>query len=171
MSTATHFCHLCKEYVSPTENITCPLCGEDFIEIRVSNLNESWNDYSEEDDEYDDYADMFQFGVPYGRGGMEVMDQEINIHSAINNILNASLGVNLADIGIHGNIADYGVGQNLEDILHQTFEQQPITGPPPASKKVVEKLKNIVIAQKHIDASTDCAVCKERFLEREECKV
>jgi len=166
----THICHQCNQRITPYDGLKCPLCHDDFIERVWVDTNE-WSDdiFTPDEEEDEEYIDMFQH-LGY-EGGLNEFQDTIHIQSTFNNFLNASLGIGLSDIGIHGNLGDYGVGRNLDDILHQTFEQQPISGPPPASKKVVDKLKAITIAQNHVEVSLECTVCKDKFLENEECKV
>jgi len=64
------------------------------------------------------------------------------------------------------NPSDYGIGFNgLRDILGRLHRVGGPRGPPPASKKVVENLKDEVFSEDNKDQETACAVCKDDFKE------
>jgi len=62
------------------------------------------------------------------------------------------------------NPSDYGVGFNgLRDILSRLHREGGPSGPPPASKKLVEKLKEVEFSGDNKEQETACAVCKDDF--------
>merc|ERR1712060_506737 len=58
---------------------------------------------------------------------------------------------------------DFGVGVTIRDILSQLHRQSGESGPPPASKKVVEGLKEVEFTG--AEEESTCAVCKDKFKE------
>jgi hypothetical protein len=67
------------------------------------------------------------------------------------------------------NLEDYGIGQSFDDILNMSFEQHQGNGPPPASKKEVERLKKIKVNREHVASNVECSVCKDKYLLNNEC--
>merc|ERR1719233_2151163 len=64
------------------------------------------------------------------------------------------------------NPSDYGIGFNgLRDILSRLQREGGPCGPPPASKKIVEQLKEVEYSEDNKEQESTCAVCKDDFKE------
>jgi len=95
-------------------------------------------------------------------GGMPGASPDINFSRILQDILGlesmASFG------GERLNLSDFGLGfGGFADILDRTQRQGGHSGPPPAAKKVVDKLKEFEYSDDLKDMESACAVCKDDF--------
>jgi len=102
---------------------------------------------------------------------IEEAEQEVDYDDGGNLIFLQFQRLSLNRVSSYGRVADNSVDQGLEEILNQSFDQQQITGSPPASKEIIDNLETIIIAENHIGVHVECTVCKENFSESEKCKV
>jgi hypothetical protein len=115
------------------------------------------------DDDIDSLEEYTGFPPNFPRRTVDNNPEQIDYSHLARMLLGLRLGRGI------GNLADYGIGQSFDDILNMSFEQQTSSGPPPASKKELERLKIIKISREHVASNMECTVCKEKFKRNEEC--
>lgn len=95
-------------------------------------------------------------------GGMPGTSPELNFSTILQEILGLE---SLASFGGERlNLSDFGVGfGGIADILDRSQRQGGHSGPPPAAKKVVDKLKEFEYSDDLKDMESACAVCKDDF--------
>lgn len=103
---------------------------------------------------------LFMGGAPGSPVNAEQAFQGLNIGTMFNFGPTGSFG------GQQLNPSDYGIGFNgFRDILSRLQREGGPSGPPPASKKIVEQLKEVEYCGDKKEQETTCAVCKDNFLE------
>jgi len=188
----SYWCHECLRGFTPQppqqpppphqSSVSCPQCGSDFVE---------WTNeppLSSEDEDYsggEDFEDQTLWLPP-----RRLMMLENHLHHPhnyhhhnFNNNANtpaSSSNLDYTDLarwflsmgigrGPIANLGDYGIGQSLDDILNMSFEQDQSSGPPPASKKELSRLKRIKITKEHVAGNLECTVCTEKYRINEFC--
>lgn len=101
---------------------------------------------------------LFMGGAPGSPVNPEQAFQGLNIGAMFGFGPTGSFG------GQQLNPSDYGIGFNgFRDILSRLQREGGPNGPPPASKKVVEQLKEVEFSEENKEQETACAVCKDDF--------
>jgi len=185
----SYWCHQCLRGfdLGETDELSCPNCESDFIEFSSHyNNNEAPLYLSEdEDDSFEedsiDIAELDNQNYSYEPPAVDLdvplfypnrsfnlsvppMDHYPELARLFYNLGLGGGGMNRPVV-----LCSYGIGQSFDDILNMTFEQHQGNGPPPASKKEVERLKKIKVNRENVASNVECTVCKDKYLLNEEC--
>jgi len=152
------------------EVLLCPHCNSDFIERREDVYNSMDLSVDEEDENSEEEYRIGPFGLEHLLMGRPNLNNSGRIDVA--ELARWLMGVRLEPgVQVVGNLADYGYGQSLDDILNRTFEEHKSSGPPPASKRELNRLKKLTITEEHLDSSMQCSVCHDKYLLDDKCHV
>lgn len=180
----SYWCHECIKGFpeTPTPPSNCPHCGGDFIEWINSDNHSDPLLSSEEEALSEEYLDEPPNILGNHHYHYNTTPSSFHHHfswAPQRRVQGESGNMDYTDLARWflgmgrsapvGNLADYGIGQSLDDILNMSFEQDHSSGPPPASKKELSRLKKIKISKEQIATNLECTVCTEKYRINEFC--
>jgi len=129
----SYWCHSCRKGFTP-QSVNCPHCGSDFIEWTNDPLISS--DEEEFSEDYEETAHLWNLPPP-----RRLDSTNLDYTDLARWFLSMGMGLGRSP----SNLEDYGIGQSFDDILNMSFEQDLAkgSGPPPASKRELSRLKKI----------------------------
>jgi len=157
----SYWCHSCRKGFTP-QSVNCPHCGSDFIEWTNDPLISS--DEEEFSEDYEENAHLWNLPPP-----RRLDNTNLDYTDLARWFLSMGMGLGRSP----SNLEDYGIGQSFDDILNMSFEQDLAkgSGPPPASKRELSRLKKIKINKDHFASNLECTVCTEKYRLNELCNL
>jgi len=157
----SYWCHSCRKGFTP-QSVNCPHCGSDFIEWTNDPLISS--DEEEFSEDYEETAHLWNLPPP-----RRLDSTNLDYTDLARWFLSMGMGLGRSP----SNLEDYGIGQSFDDILNMSFEQDLAkgSGPPPASKRELSRLKKIKINKDHFASNLECTVCTEKYRLNELCNL
>jgi len=154
----SYWCHSCRKGFTP-QSVNCPHCGSDFIEWTNEPLISS-----DEEEFSEEYEDHHLWNLPPPR---RLDTTNLDYTDLARWFLSMGMGLGRSP----SSLEDFGIGQSFDDILNMSFEQDlaQSSGPPPASKRELSRLKKFKINNDHIASNLECTVCTEKYRLYELC--
>jgi len=168
-----YWCYSCvQSFVGePEEVVLCPHCDSDFIERREDVYNSVDLSLDEEDENSEEEYRIGPFGLEHllmGRPNLNP-NGRIDVAELARWLMGVRIDSNGPAVQVVGNLGDYGFGQSFDDILNRSFEEHKGSGPPPASKRELNRLKKLTITEEHIASAMQCSVCHEKYVLDDKC--
>jgi len=171
-----YWCYSCiQSFVGDLEEVVwCPNCNSDFIERKDEVYNSMDLSLDEEDENSEEEYRIGPFGLDQllmGRPNLNNNNGRIDMADLARWLMGLRIGADGPAVQVVGNLADYGFGQTFDDILNRSFNEDKGSGPPPASKRELNRLKKFIITEENIAASMQCSVCHDKYAIDDQCHI